>query len=323
MWRSAFSRNPFSQIERARPVLMRKWANLEGFWLEGQGLLDSEHQHEPVSSALPPDRAIKFLSFNIQAGLPSGSYADYVRNGIRQIVPAADRGHLDKIAATISEYDVVMLQEVDCGSIRSGFINQLDYLAQAGEFDFAHQQLNRDIGRFGQFSNGLLSRFTPISIENHRLPGIKGRGAIIARYGLPDNLLASDYEREGQSGASAKAANATESLVVVGLHLALGWRAREKQIAYVLDRIKHEKHVILMGDLNCCEYTVTDTALGESGLEHVNFGMGTFPSWAPKKCIDHIWVSPGLQVSTVQVLPERLSDHRPLCAHVHLPSVGY
>lgn len=304
MWRSALTR-----IEHARPVFMRKWANLEGWWLEGQGLLDSRRQHAPTLNPMP-NRPIKFLSYNIQAGLPSGSYADYVRNGIRQIVPAADRAHLDKIASIVSDYDVVMLQEVDCGSIRSGFVDQLDYLAQAGSFDFAHQQLNRNIGRFGQFSNGLLSRFTPMSIENHRLPGLKGRGAIIARYSLSAMPTASNDDAH----ASA------QSLVVVGLHLALGWRAREKQIAYVLDLIKHEENVILMGDLNCCEYSVTETALGESGLEHVNFGMGTFPSWAPRKCIDHIWVSSGLEVSTVEVLPERLSDHRPLCAHVHLPS---
>jgi endonuclease/exonuclease/phosphatase family metal-dependent hydrolase len=290
---------------------MRKWANLEGLWSEGQGLLDSRRQHLSALSPLP-SRPIKFLSYNIQAGLPSGSYADYVRNGIRQIVPAADRCHLDKIATTINKYDIVVLQEVDCGSIRSGFVNQLEYLAKAGGFGFAHQQLNRDIGRFGQFSNGLLSRFTPMSIENHRLPGLKGRGAIIARFGLPVG-----QEREGCS------CDGEQSVVVVGLHLALGWRAREKQIAYVLERIAHEENVILMGDLNCCEASATETALGESGLRHVNFGMGTFPSWAPKKCIDHIWVSSSMEVRTVEVLPERLSDHLPLSAHVQLPGAPY
>jgi endonuclease/exonuclease/phosphatase family metal-dependent hydrolase len=290
---------------------MRKWANLEGFWLDGQGLMDSRCHHETTLNPLP-NRPIKFLSYNIQAGLPSGSYTDYVKNGIRQIVPATDRTHLRKIASAISDYDIVMLQEVDCGSIRSGFVNQLDFLAKAAEFDFAHQQLNRDIGRFGQFSNGLLSRFTPISIENHRLPGLKGRGAIVARFGLPSG--------EQGDAADSSASSADGSIVVVGLHLALGWRAREKQISYVLDLIKHEKNVILMGDLNCCERSVTETALGESSLEHVNFGMGTFPSWSPRKCIDHIWVSSSLAVSTVAVLPERLSDHRPLCAHVHMPS---
>lgn len=318
MWRSALTR-----IELARPVFMRKWANLEGWWLEGQGLLDSRCQHPPTRNTIP-NRPIKFLSFNIQAGLPSGGYADYVRNGIRQIVPAADHAHLDKIAAIVADYDVVMLQEVDCGSIRSGFVNQLDYLAQAAGFDFAHQQLNRDIGRFGQFSNGLLSRFTPMSIENHRLPGIKGRGAIIARYSLPSCPVGLDDDVvQLQSAGQHKRprTSAEQSLVVVGLHLALGWRAREKQIAYVLELIEHEENVILMGDLNCCERSVTDTALGDSSLEHVNFGMGTFPSWAPRKCIDHIWVSSGLDVATVEVLPERLSDHRPLSAHVTLPGV--
>ena len=297
VWRSVRDR-----IETARPLLMRKWAHLEGLVREDQGLLHSQHEQ---AYTLLPNRPLRLLSFNIQAGLPSGGYADYVRNGIRQILPACNRAHLDHIAETVTDFDIVMLQEVDCGSIRSGFINQLSYLAESAGFEFAHQQLNRDIGRFGQFSNGLLSRFLPHRIENHRLPGLKGRGAIIAHYQLP---------RASVGGSSLLEDD--RNLVVVGLHLALGERARARQIAYVLNRIRHEENVVLMGDLNCCERGVTKTALGNSSLEHVNFGMGTFPSWAPRKCIDHIWISPGIEVKHVEVLPTQLSDHRPLSASV-------
>ncbi|MEJ2680070.1 MAG: endonuclease/exonuclease/phosphatase family protein [Gammaproteobacteria bacterium] len=312
MWRSVQN-----GIETARPFLMQmqKWASLERVLQKSQGQLHTQYEQSSFTATPLPNRPIKILSFNIQAGLPASGYVDYVRNGIRQIVPMADRAHLMRIAETIADFDIVMLQEVDCGSIRSGFVNQLSYLADAAGFEFSHQQLNRDMGRFGQFSNGLLSRFLPNRIENHRLPGLRGRGAIIARYQLQAHALrATDSRILTTDGGGGE-----QNLTVVGLHLALSERARARQIAYVLDRVRSEPNVIVMGDLNCCEQSAINTALGDSSLEHVNYGMGTFPSWAPRKCIDHIWISPHIEVMHVEVLPTQLSDHCPLCASVCFP----
>lgn len=39
--------------------------------------------------------------------------------------------NLDRIASLVRNYDVVALQECDGGSIRSGYINQVQYLAEA------------------------------------------------------------------------------------------------------------------------------------------------------------------------------------------------
>ncbi|MDO2167415.1 hypothetical protein Q2421_25200, partial [Escherichia coli] len=66
-----------------------------------------------------------------------------------------------------------------------------------------YQQLNRNLGRIAQHSNGLLSRWRPTLLEDHPLPGPPGRGAIFVRFG---------------EGADA--------LVVVMMHLALGARTR-------------------------------------------------------------------------------------------------
>jgi len=306
VWRSAIS-----NLDISKSRFMSKWVNWEGFSQEG---LDLPEEHQCL-----PKRTIKFLSYNIQAGMSSGSYTDYVRNGIKQMFPVPDYDHLDKIADILSSFDIVMLQEVDCGSLRSGFINQLEYLASGGDFDFFHQQLNRNVGKFGQFSNGLLSRFSPLSVENHRLPGLKGRGAIIARYALPPRLTLDEESSISENVIYAnKRKEQVDELIIVGLHLALGGRTRAKQLDYVMDLVKDEPYVVIMGDLNCCEHSATTTALGYSELSHVNFGMETFPSWAPKKCIDHIWVSEALDVKTVEVLPHQLSDHRPLTAHINL-----
>ena len=103
----------------------------------------------------------------------------------------------------LGNYDLVALQEADGGSLRSGYVNQVEHLAHLGAFPYWYQQLNRNLGRFAQHSNGVLSRLEPQGLEDHPLPGPSGRGAILLRFG---------------EGADA--------LVVVMMHLALGGGAR-------------------------------------------------------------------------------------------------
>ncbi len=132
-----------------------------------------------------------------------------------------------KIGNLLGDFDLVALQEADGGSLRSGYVNQVEHLAQLGAFPYWYQQLNRNLGHLGQHSNGVLSRLRPWAIEDHPLPGPKGRGAILVRFG------------EGP-----------EALVVVMMHLALGARARSLQLAYIRELIGGYKHQVLMGDMN-------------------------------------------------------------------------
>lgn len=279
------------QFEQFKPKLTEKLN--ENVWRTRHGHSGSRF---PLNSRLTKN-TIRMLSFNMQAGLNSSAYKDYLTNSLRQFMPTApDIVHLNQIGTLVSEYDVVALQEVDGGSLRSGYINQLAHLAKHGGFSYWHQQLNRDLGRLGQYSNGLLSRIVPYSIDDHRLPGIRGRGAIVARYGNPDSPL-----------------------VIVGLHLALGEKGRYRQLQYVKDLIKPFEHVIIMGDMNCCADSLIDTPLRDTNLEPASTPSNTFPSWAPKKTIDHILVTPSLKVKSVRVLNCMLSDHRPVAIEVKLP----
>ena len=45
----------------------------------------------------------------------------------------------------------------------------------------------------------------------------------------------------------------------------------------------------------------------------------TFPSWAPKRAIDHILVSHTLEVEDLRTLPHLVSDHLPITATLKLP----
>ncbi len=252
-------------------------------------------QHAPSEL---PNRPLRVLSFNIQAGIGTRSYHQYVTRSWRHFV--SDRKLmplLNDIGEVISDFDIVALQEVDAGSLRSGFVNQVEFLAKRAGFEFWHKQVNRDFGRLGQFCNGLLSRFVPYSIEDHRLPGLRGRGAVVARFGNPK-----------------------EPLIVVGLHLALTERARFWQLGYVRDLVRTHEHVIVMGDMNCRADALVDTPLRDTHLKPAATPLNTFPAWAPNRNIDHILVSPSLRIERVEVLDCNLSDHRPIAMDVILPA---
>ena len=240
---------------------------------------------------------LKLLSYNIQAAIGTSSYHHYVTRSWRNVVPHSKTSQiLNQIARIVSDYDVVALQEADGGSLRSRFVNQIEYLAEYGGFKVWHQQLNRDFGRLGQFSNGLLSRYIPYQIENHKLPGLRGRGAIVATFGHPDTPL-----------------------VLVGLHLALGERARNKQLEYVCDVVRQYEYVVVMGDMNCRSDQLMHSPLKGSGLAPALQTRPTFPSWRPSRNIDHMLVTPGINVRTISVLDYAYSDHLPLSMEIVIP----
>lgn len=251
-----------------------------------------------LESGLLPSHRLRVMSFNMQAGIGVNQYRQYVTRSWRHVLPSlGSRSHLHEISRLIHHSDIVALQEVDGGSLRSGFINQLHHLAHDAGFPYCYQQLNRDLGRFGQYTNGLLSRFTPYEVEQHSLPGLKGRGAIMARYGSPD-----------------------ETLLVINLHLALSVRGRNRQLEYVRDLMGDARHVILMGDLNCTHEELLGSPLGDGSWQWTYGDLNTFPSWRPAKRLDHILVSSSLRIHQVRVIDSQLSDHRPVVMDLELPA---
>jgi endonuclease/exonuclease/phosphatase family metal-dependent hydrolase len=249
--------------------------------------------------AFPLHRHIRLLTFNIQVGITTASYRHYVTRSWQHLLPSNQRFHtLDRISVLLKQFDIVALQECDGGSIRSGNINQVQYLAEHSGHPFWYQQLNRNLGRFAQHSNGLLSRFNPLSVEELRLPGlIPGRGAIIVKYGRPE-----------------------EPLILVMLHLALGAKTQKQQVAHVCDVIRSYRYVVVMGDFNChADRLLQETALGELDLLPVPMPMKSFPSWRPEKSLDHILVSSTLKVRNAGVICFPVSDHLPVAIEVALP----
>jgi len=132
----------------------------------------------------PDGRELKLLSFNIQAGSSTEKYRHYITRSMQHLLPHPRKArNLNDIAKLATEYDLVALQEVDAGSLRTGFTNQVHYLAERGEFPYWSHQANRRLGRIAETSNGLLSRMEPSGVIDHRLPGAAGRGALEVRFG--------------------------------------------------------------------------------------------------------------------------------------------
>ena len=133
------------------------------------GLHDPKvNEHHLESTGLPADSRLRLLSFNIQVGISTEKYRHYLTRGWQHLLPHNGRAvNLQKIGNLLNDFDLVALQEADGGSIRSGYINQVEHLAQLGAFPYWYQQLNRNLGRLAQHSNGVLSRLKPTAIEDH------------------------------------------------------------------------------------------------------------------------------------------------------------
>lgn len=242
---------------------------------------------------------LKLLTFNLQVGIQTSAYHHYLTRSWQHLLPHPKRlQRLDLMGEVFGRFDIVGLQEVDGGSFRSSHVNQVEYLASRAGFPHHFQQLNRNLGRIAQHSNGLLSRLAPNWVEEHRLPGtLPGRGAIHARYG------------EGP-----------DALHLFVAHLALGHRARVRQLDYLSEIIQPLRHVVVMGDLNCTpEQLHTHTRFRDSLPLHPVRPLLSYPSWQPRRALDHILLSDSLQAGEVKVLDHLFSDHLPIAVDVRLP----
>jgi len=242
---------------------------------------------------------LRILSYNVQVGIRTSHPRHYITGSWKHILPCPKRlQNLDVIASEILDYDIVGLQEVDAGSIRSNFINLAEYLAGRAEFPFWHHQVNRNLGRFAKHSNGFLSHYKPTEVTDLRLPGlIPGRQAILARFG-----------------------SGKDTLAVLVVHLALSKRARLQQLEYLSEIVNDHPHAIVMGDMNCrCHSDEMQLLFNKTNLREPLEDLHTFPSWRPMYNIDHILVTSELNVRRAKALESPMSDHLPIMTEVELP----
>ena len=236
-----------------------------------------------TASAAP----LRLLSCNIQAGSSTRAYREYITRSWSHVLPTGKRANLDSLAQLFSPFDVVGLQESDPGSMRSGFDNQSDYLAERGQFPFVSHQSNRRISRIAGSGNAMLSRMEPTELLDYALPGrVAGRGVLLSRFG-----------------------KGKDSWLLAVTHLSLGPRSRHMQLGFLAELLADEPRLVLMGDFNCDpEAAEMDMLYKRTRLTPPALCLPTFPSWAPERPLDHI-LTAGFHVSDYRALPAAGSDH--------------
>lgn len=243
---------------------------------------------------VPLPTRLRVLSANIQSGARTNRYRHYLTRSLSHVLPNQDRqDNLRVLARSLGDFHLVGLQEADPGSLRSGFANQTQQLAEWAEFPYWSHQANRRVGRIASSSNGLLSRIAPAEVRDYPLPGrIRGRGALWVRLG---------------EGASA--------VLVLIAHLSLGAASRAKQLAFLAELLSDAPRALLMGDLNCAADAPEMRVLFRgTQLLPPGKSLPSYPSWQPRKAIDHILATRGLTVERQWLLPSQASDHLAVAA---------
>ena len=202
--------------------------------------------------------------------------------------------------------DVVALQEVDVGRVRSGGIDQVAAIAgQLGMRPHFHPAM-RLLGEL--YGNAILTRSPSTVVRAALLPSPKIPGRIEPRGAL----------------WAAVEANGTE-IQIINTHLGLPAYERMAQAKTLLGlnwlgQLDGRDPVILLGDFNARRRSVVyrrfTARLRDAQLVLHKRGRRTFPARMPMLGIDHIFCSRSVDVLGVEVPRNKLvrtaSDHLPL-----------
>ena len=190
--------------------------------------------------------------------------------------------------------DVVGLIEVDIGSIRTGMVNQADYIA-------------RSLGHYSTFE----CKYGVASV-NHLVPIVrKQANALLAAPRVRGERF--HYFDTGIKRLIIEME--LDEVAIFLVHLSLKFRHRQYQLRYLYDLVrKSPKPVIVAGDFNTYWgdneiYLFTQAA----GLTNANTqGLPSYPSRSPRKELDFILHTGQIEVNRFEMPDIQLSDHLPL-----------
>src|SRR6202451_3982188 len=200
--------------------------------------------------------------------------------------------------------DVVGLIEVDTGSIRTGMVNQADFIA-------------RSLGHYStyecKYGVASLNQIVPIVRKqaNAFLAAPRVRGERFHYFDTGIKRLIIELE--------------LDDIAIFLVHLSLKFRHRQYQLRYLYDLVrKTAKPVIVAGDSNTSGgdheiYLFTQAA----GLRSANTeGLFSYPSRSPRKELDFILHSAQIRVNRFEIPDVQFSDHLPLVCDFTILSVA-
>jgi endonuclease/exonuclease/phosphatase family metal-dependent hydrolase len=200
--------------------------------------------------------------------------------------------------------DLVGLIEIDSGSIRTGMLNQAEYIAA-------------EIGHYSAFQ----CKYGLSSI-NTLLPIVRKQG---------NALLSAPHVRKQRfhyfdTGIKRLIIELElEDVCVFLVHLSLKFRHRQYQLRALCDLLlSRRKPVIVAGDFNTFWGThEIYLFMRAAGLRSANtVGLPSFPARAPRVELDFILVSEQIEVNAFRIPDVRFSDHRPLVCDFEVRTAG-
>ncbi|HEY2752989.1 endonuclease/exonuclease/phosphatase family protein [Phenylobacterium sp.] len=223
-----------------------------------------------------------------------------------------DVGRVADVLAALQP-DIVALQELDVGRARTGGVDQAHEIAR--RLDMAchfHAALTVEEERYG---DAILTCFPERMVQAAPLPGHP-----MIRQLEPRGALWVEVEIEGRP------------VQVINTHLGLVPKEQQIQAASLAGPgwLRHPRcrdATILLGDFNATATSVVYRTLlaglaAARGLSPRKSPTATFPSALPVLRIDHLFVSPEIQVEDVFVpfspLVRAASDHLPLVMDFNL-----
>ncbi|HXE72280.1 MAG TPA: endonuclease/exonuclease/phosphatase family protein, partial [Candidatus Nitrosotenuis sp.] len=225
------------------------------------------------------------------------------------------RVSVERIARVLAQLDadLVALQELDCGRRRTGFRHQAQEIASLLQMHHHfHPSISFAQGRYG---NAVLSRF-PLQVR--RTAPLPGPPAPFP--GEPRAAIWVSFQWQGRE------------VHLINTHLGLLRSERARQVAELLGPrwLGHpecRRPQVLCGDFNftprSAEYRSLAARLGEARrLSGQRAPARTWPGAMPLTCLDHVFLSEGLRVLSVQAprnaLTRVASDHLPLVVEFQL-----
>lgn len=234
---------------------------------------------------------------------------------VRRCLGIDGRYSPDRIAGVIEECapDVVALQELDSGRLRSGGVDQADIIARALGFEHVHFH---PALRHGEelYGDALITRQPSRLVHAGVLPGVTAWRTLEPRGALWIALP--------QGG---------QDIQILNTHFGLGPRERIAQARAMLGPswLGHDAcraPVVLLGDFNSLPGGRVYRALSARLLDANRGGAASFPTRRPLIRIDHVFVSQDIAVRAARVhrspLARAASDHFPVQADLTLPGAG-
>ena len=229
---------------------------------------------------------------------------------------AAGVDNLTRVAELVrsTNADVVLLQEVDRGTKRSGSVDQPAVLAAQTGFHVAFgSALDYDGGKYGV---AILSRWPIVKETLFHLP-----------VAPPQTRAGGSMEPRG--ALRAILASPMGPLAVINTHLdpsgADRWRRQEADsvVSLVAQTRLDVGMVIAGGDFNSEPESAVQVAVRNGGLRdswtECAGGQGlTYPDDVPIKRIDYLFLTGAIRCSASRVIDTRVSDHRPVLVELSL-----